>query len=76
MELAYYLLHQHKRQVWQGVKVGIGEIDASNDAYTAGSTSYASTSASADSEFAAIFAEVERSKVDGLSIGAEYIPLG
>jgi len=58
-----------------GVKVGFGEIDAQNDAYTSGSTSYASVSASKDSEFAAIFAEVNVDAVDGLSIGAEFIPL-
>tara|TARA_B100000035_G_scaffold81037_1_gene67956 strand:- start:13108 stop:13710 length:603 start_codon:yes stop_codon:yes gene_type:complete len=58
-----------------GVKVGVGEIDAENDAYTAGGTSYASVSASKDSQFAAIFAEVNVDAVDGLSIGAEFIPL-
>ena len=57
-----------------GVKLGVGELDAENNSYTAGSTTVASQSASKDNEFAAIFGEVELSQVEGLSLGLEYVP--
>ena len=57
-----------------GLKVGLGEIDAENDAYTAGSTSVASSSGDADNAYGAIFAELSIPSVDGLSVGLEYIP--
>ena len=57
-----------------GIKLGIGEIDAQNDAYTSGSTAIGSTSATADSPYGALFAEVELPQVEGLSVGLEYIP--
>jgi len=58
-----------------GIKLGVGEIDADGDAYTSGSTSYAASSKSKDSEYGAIFAEFSIPSVDGLSIGLEYVPL-
>ena len=57
-----------------GLKVGLGEIDAENDAYTAGSTNVASQSGDADNAYGAIFAELSIPSVDGLSVGLEYIP--
>ena len=57
-----------------GVKLGVGELDAQSNSYTAGSTTVASQSASADNQFGAIFGEVELSQVEGLSVGLEYIP--
>ena len=57
-----------------GIKLGVGEIDADGDAYTSGSTSYAASSKSKDSEYGAIFAEFSIPSVDGLSIGLEYVP--
>ena len=57
-----------------GVKFGSGELDAENAAYTAGSTNYGSTSASADNQFGSLFAEIEIPMAEGLSLGVEYIP--
>ena len=57
-----------------GVKLGIGELDAENQAYTAGSTDVAAQSGDTKNEFGAIFAEFEIPAVDGLSLGVEYVP--
>ena len=57
-----------------GIKYGTGELDATKNAYTAGSTSYAAASKAKDHEYGAIFAELEIPAVDGLSIGLEVIP--
>ena len=57
-----------------GIKLGIGELDAQNDAYTAGSTSVAAQSGSADNPYGALFAELEIPTVEGLSLGLEYVP--
>ena len=56
-----------------GVKVGTGELDGSSKAYTAGSTTYAAESGSKDSEFGAIFAEVNLLE-SPISVGLEYVP--
>ena len=42
-----------------GIKYGTGELDATKNAYTAGSTDYASASKAKDNEYGAIFAEIE-----------------
>ena len=57
-----------------GIKYGTGELDATKNAYTAGSTSYAAASKSKDNEYGAIFAEIEIPALDGLSFGLEVIP--
>ena len=57
-----------------GIKYGNGELDATKNAYTAGSTSYAAASKAKDHEYGAIFAEVEIPAIDGLSLGIEVIP--
>lgn len=57
-----------------GIKYGTGELDATKNAYTAGSTSYAAASKAKDHEYGAIFAELDIPAVDGLSIGLEVIP--
>ena len=57
-----------------GVKFGLGELDATNNSYTAGSTTVASQSGSKDNQFGAIFGEFELPAVEGLSLGVEYIP--
>ena len=56
-----------------GIKYGVGELDAENDAYTSGSTSVAAQSASKDNEYGAFFAEFNTA-AEGLSLGIEYIP--
>lgn len=57
-----------------GIKYGTGELDATKNAYTAGSTTYAAASKAKDHEYGAIFAELEIPAVDGLSLGLEVIP--
>ena len=57
-----------------GAKIGIGEINAENDAYTSGSTSISSQSGDANNPYGAFFAELEIPSVEGLSIGLEYVP--
>ena len=57
-----------------GVKLGIGELDAENNSYTAGDTTVASQSGDTKNEYGALFAEFEIPAVDGLSLGLEYIP--
>lgn len=57
-----------------GIKAGWGELDATKKGYTAGSNAYGGQSKAEDSEFGAIFAEVELPDISGLSIGVEYIP--
>ena len=56
-----------------GIKAGVGELDGNKKSYTAGSTTYTSQSASEDSEYAAIFAEVNIGE-SPVSVGLEYIP--
>ena len=56
-----------------GVKVGLGDLEGSSNAYTAGETSIAGQSASVDNEYAAIF--VEFAATDMISVGLEYVPL-
>jgi len=58
-----------------GFKVGFGELDANKKSYTAGGTTYAAQSVQEQSGLAAIFAEVDITPVQGLSVGLEYIPL-
>ena len=58
-----------------GVNAGIGELEGNKKGYTAGSNAYAAQSQAEDSEFAAIFAEVEIPALSGLSFGIEYIPI-
>ena len=57
-----------------GVKYGVGEIEGTQNAYTSGSTTYAAQTKKEDSEYGAIFAEIELPQVDGLSLGVEYVP--
>ena len=57
-----------------GLKVGLGEIDAENKSYTAGSTTVAAQSGDSDNAYGAIFAEFSIPSVDGLSVGLEYVP--
>ena len=57
-----------------GVKLGIGELAADANSYTAGSNSYSAESKTVDSPYGAIFFEVAAPQVDGLSIGLEYVP--
>ena len=57
-----------------GIKYGTGELDATKDAYTAGSTTYAAASKAKDNEYGAVFAEFAIPAVDGLSLGLEIIP--
>ena len=56
-----------------GVKYGTGDLEGNASAYTAGSNSYAAQSGSKDSEFGAIFAEVNV-KESAISLGLEYVP--
>ena len=56
-----------------GIKVGTGDLEGNQAAYTAGSTTYAAQSKSKDSEYGAIFAEIEIPNLP-VSIGLEYIP--
>ena len=57
-----------------GMKVGHGDLEGTNASYTAGSNNYASTTASKDSMFGAIFAEIGLGD-SPVSIGVEYVPL-
>ena len=57
-----------------GLKYGTGELDATKNSYTAGSTTYAAASKTKDNEYGDIFAELEIATVDGLSLGLEVIP--
>jgi len=57
-----------------GVKFGVGELEGTQNAYTAGSTTYAAQTKSESSEYGAIFAEYDLPTVDGLSLGVEYVP--
>ena len=57
-----------------GVKLGQGDLEGNSKSYTAGSTTYAAISASKDSDFGAIFAEVNI-KESPISVGLEYVPL-
>ena len=58
--------------VTMGVKVGNGDLEGTNQSYTAGSTTQASISKSKDSMFGAIF--VEKSFGNNVSAGVEYVP--
>jgi len=61
-----------------GIKLGYGELDATQKAYDdkrSGSGTIAARSASEDHEFAAVFVELNIPDVDGLSVGIELIPL-
>ena len=57
-----------------GVKYGVGDLEGNAKSYTAGSTTYATESGSKDSEFGAIFAEVNLLE-SPISVGLEYVPL-
>ena len=57
-----------------GIKYGTGELDATKNAYTAGSTTYAAASKAKDNEYGAVFAEFSVPAVEGLSLGIELIP--
>jgi len=56
-----------------GVKLGQGDLEGNKNAYTAGSNTYAAQSGSKDSEFGAIFAEINV-KESPISVGLEYVP--
>ena len=57
-----------------GAKLGIGDLSADANSYTAGSTSYAAESKDVDSPYGAVFVEVAIPQADGFSIGLEYVP--
>ena len=57
-----------------GLKAGVGDLEGNKKSYTAGSTNYAAQSKSENSEYGAIFAEIEIPTIAGLSLGVEYIP--
>jgi len=57
-----------------GVKYGKGDLDGNAKSYVAGSNTYAAQSGSKDSDFGAIFAEVNI-KESPISVGIEYVPL-
>ncbi len=58
-----------------GLKVGNGDLEGTNDSYASSSSNtYTSTTASKDSMFGAIFAEVALADT-GASVGVEYVPL-
>jgi hypothetical protein len=57
-----------------GAKLGIGDLSADAQSYTAGSTTYAAESKDVDSPYGAVFMEVAIPQKDGLSIGLEYVP--
>ena len=56
-----------------GLKVGNGDLEGNSKAYTAGDTNYAGVSGSKDSEYGAIFAELNLGDTP-ISIGLEYVP--
>ena len=56
-----------------GVKYGNGDLEGTQNAYTAGSNTYSAQTQSEDHEFAAIFAEVSIGD-SPISVGLEYIP--
>ena len=56
-----------------GLKVGTGDLEGTQKAYTAGSTTYAAQTKSENSEYGAIFAEIEIPN-SPVSVGLEYIP--
>ena len=56
-----------------GIKIGGGELNGENDAYTAGDTNVAAQSGDVSNEYGAIFAELGLG--DGpISVGVEYVP--
>ena len=57
-----------------GIKLGQGELEGNKKAYTAGTNTYAAGSGTKDSEFGAIFAEINI-KESPISVGLEYVPL-
>ena len=57
-----------------GFKVGNGDLEGTNAKYTAGDNDYTSTTASKDSMFGAIFAEIGLGD-SPVSFGVEYVPL-
>ena len=57
-----------------GIKYGVGELDATKNAYTAGSTTYAAASKAKDNEYGAVFAEFALPTIEGASVGIELIP--
>ena len=57
-----------------GVKYGKGDLDGNAKSYVAGSNTYAAQSGSKDSEYGAIFAEVNI-KESPISVGIEFVPL-
>ena len=61
-------------EVTVGLKVGNGDLEGTNASYTAGTTTYASTSASKNSMYGAIFAEIGLGD-SPVSFGVEYVPL-
>ena len=56
-----------------GVKYGKGDLEGNAKSYVAGDTTYAAQSGSKDSEFGAIFVEVNI-KESPISVGLEYVP--
>ena len=56
-----------------GIKIGGGELNGENDAYTAGDTNIAAQSADVSNEYGAIFAEIGLGD-SPISVGVEYVP--
>ena len=56
-----------------GIKIGQGELNGENDAYTAGDTNIAAQSADVSNEYGAIFAEIGLGD-SPISVGVEYVP--
>ena len=56
-----------------GFKIGNGDLEGNSKAYTAGDTNYAGASGSKDSEYGAIFAELNLGDTP-ISVGLEYVP--
>ena len=48
-----------------GLKYGTGELEATKNAYTAGATTYAAQTKTEDSDFGAIFLELNAPSVEG-----------
>ena len=56
-----------------GIKIGQGELNGENDAYTAGDTNIAAQSGDVSNEYGAIFAEIGLGDTP-ISVGVEYVP--
>lgn len=69
---ALFFTTSAQSDVTVGMKVGHGDLEGTNNSYTAGSTAQASISKSKDSMFGAVF--IEKSFANNVSAGVEYVP--